>query len=80
MFSGELMTCSICNKEQQSDPEVESGWTYLELDGYGFYVCDKHLGKEHWTAKQHQKAYERVLRNLKRKVNRMKKAEENKPS
>lgn len=64
-FMGEMMECCMCGKTQQSDPNIESGWTVLEVDNEPFYVCPKHLGKIHWTAKQHQKAYEKVLRRIK---------------
>lgn len=70
MFTGEMMICSICKKKEQSDPNVESGWTLIELDGYRFYVCPKHLGNRSWTSEQHTKAYIKVLTKLSKKVQR----------
>jgi hypothetical protein len=45
-FMGEEMICILCGKIQQSDPAVESGWLYVEIDGQGFYVCPDHQPKE----------------------------------
>lgn len=33
IFQGEMMTCAICDKQQQSDPNIESGWTAIQVDG-----------------------------------------------
>jgi len=45
-FQGEMMRCEVCGSEQKSNPEVESNWTCVELDGeWGsllLYVCPKH--------------------------------------
>lgn len=38
-FMGEMMVCRQCGKQQQSDPEVESGWTTIDLDERRFYFC-----------------------------------------
>jgi len=38
-FTGEMMTCALCARQQQSDPHVESGWTIIALDGVLHYVC-----------------------------------------
>ena len=38
-FVGEMMTCHFCQQQQQSDPNIESGWYALQLDNVPFYVC-----------------------------------------
>lgn len=63
-FTGEMMTCAICGKMQRSHPDIESGWTGIELDDSFFYVCTDHLGKPHWSRQQHERAYFRVLAAL----------------
>ncbi|MCA0453392.1 MAG: hypothetical protein LCI00_05415 [Chloroflexi bacterium] len=39
LFQGEMMTCVMCKKEQQSDPKVESNWTAIQADEQVFYIC-----------------------------------------
>jgi hypothetical protein len=39
MFQGELMRCTHCGREQQSDPAVESGWYNLLINGQRQYLC-----------------------------------------
>lgn len=59
-FQGELMTCLLCNK-QQSDPAVESGWTFVEADGVGYYICPAELPGAGGTAAQFKDAYDRIF-------------------
>lgn len=39
LFSGEMMRCGVCGREQQSDPNVESGWTRFQADDEVGYMC-----------------------------------------
>lgn len=59
------MACSLCPTRQQSDPNVESNWRYIQLDGQGYYVCPKHFpSDETATREQYRDAYLAVLRAL----------------
>lgn len=61
-FRGEMMTCVMCGKQEQSDPGIESQWRCVEVDGDGYYVCPKHFPPdETGTARQFEKAYGKVL-------------------
>jgi len=40
-FIGEMMTCKLCKRKQQSHIEVESGWTVIEADGVAYYFCPR---------------------------------------
>lgn len=41
-FQGELMICVNCQRRQKSDPNVESGWTAISIDGTMLeYWCPK---------------------------------------
>jgi len=41
-FMGEVMTCYLCGRSKQSDPNVESGWWCVMVDGrFLRYYCDK---------------------------------------
>ena len=64
-FMGETMTCVMCGKTQQSDPAVESGWTFLEIEGApGGYVCPDELPGPKATEAEFAAAYEKILRKL----------------
>jgi hypothetical protein len=61
-FQGELMTCVMCGKTQQSDPAVESDWTFIEMEGTpGGYVCPDELAAAHAGREPYQDAYTRIL-------------------
>ena len=43
-FQSELMRCVVCGAKQQSDPEVGSNWTAIEIpiggrESIRFYAC-----------------------------------------
>jgi hypothetical protein len=62
-FQGEMMTCGVCGKQQQSDPNVNSDWRLLELDGEKFYACTDHFPPDEGaTQKDYAAAYESILR------------------
>lgn len=67
-FQGEQMTCVVCGKQVYSDPNVSSGWTYIEYEGQGFFVCPAELEVNRYGGTK--QAYERVLRVIARKVDR----------
>lgn len=66
MFTGEPMTCCMCGKTQQSDPKIESNWTYIEVDGVGYYVCPDELPLNQKTATKwdFERAYTRILKHI----------------
>lgn len=39
MFSGEKLKCKECGFEQMSDPNIESGWYKIRIDGKYFNIC-----------------------------------------
>lgn len=38
-FMGETMVCESCYKRQKSDPNIESGWTAVTVEGKRIYIC-----------------------------------------
>jgi len=58
------MKCALCGKQEKSNPDVESGWRGIEMDGVFFYVCPNELPPNGSTAKEYKKAYTRVLEIL----------------
>ncbi len=64
-FMGEVMHCCMCHKEQKSDPKVESGWTYIEIEGRpGVHVCPDELPGPGASAHAYAAAYEKILRKI----------------
>jgi hypothetical protein len=61
-FRGEMMTCAICGKQKQSDIQVESGWTVMELDSKAHYVCPDELQPD--ASGDFAPAYEKAMRIL----------------
>jgi len=39
LFMGEMMTCHKCGRQVKSDPQVESNWTAIQLEGKVYYIC-----------------------------------------
>lgn len=37
-FTGEMMVCIMCGRQEASDPAVESQWRMLEVDGTRHYT------------------------------------------
>jgi hypothetical protein len=60
-FTGELMTCIVCSKQQPSDPDVESNWRAFALDGVTFYTCPDEFPPDDAPAEQFKAAYTTVL-------------------
>lgn len=64
-FMGELMVCSICGKQQKSDPKVESNWRLIALDNVPYYVCPDHFPPDAVaTTHDFKVAYQRVMRQI----------------
>ncbi|MAS33531.1 MAG: hypothetical protein CL610_05965 [Anaerolineaceae bacterium] len=63
-FQGEMMVCALCDRQQQSDPNVNSHWRVLELDNHVYYVCSKHFPPDWAKASDFKHAYKYVIRKL----------------
>jgi hypothetical protein len=71
-FTGEDMICVMCGKVQKSDPEVESQWRLIELDGHHFYACPKHFPDDRTaTVKKFSDAYYKVISKCIKKLNEL---------
>jgi hypothetical protein len=66
-FRGELMTCAICGKQEQSDPEVSSNWTVIEWEGLPFYVCPDHFPPPNSSKRAYALAYRKIFTHLAKK-------------
>lgn len=60
-FQGEMMTCDLCGRQERSDPQVESGWTVVELNDGHFYICTRHLNSE---TKDFEKTWRKIVKKL----------------
>lgn len=60
-FQGEIMKCVMCEREEKSDPSVNSEWTVLELDGVPYYCCPDCLQK---NAKDLSGRYQAVIEKI----------------
>jgi len=63
-FMGELMTCIMCGKVEQSDPAIRSDWRIVEADGVRHYVCVDHFPPDTGTVEQFTAAYVAVLTKI----------------
>lgn len=63
-FQGELMTCALCGKQKPSDPNVNSDWRVIELDGTPFHVCTDHFPPDGATSADFAAAYVSVITEL----------------
>ena len=61
LFQGERMRCVVCGAEQLSDPNVESGWTAIQVDGNQRYVCPGHFPPEAAGVEAMSEAWRAVL-------------------
>lgn len=62
VFMGTMMKCVMCDKEQQSDPNIESNWTCFEIDSDSRYYCCPDCLQD--NAGSIQERYELVLRKI----------------
>ena len=60
-FAGELMHCVLCNKEQKSDPAVNSQWRAASVDGRTFYACTDHFPPDGASKEAFAEAYARFI-------------------
>lgn len=58
-FRGELMTCVLCGRQEQSDPAVESQWRVMEADGVGCYACPAETPPDGASSEEFKRAYVR---------------------
>jgi len=66
-FTGEVMKCCMCAKEQRHDPNIKSGWTYLDVGDFAVHVCPGCLQESEQARHGHfDRAYEKVLRRVMR--------------
>jgi|GEM_PF-3203169 len=61
VFQGELMVCALCDAQERSNPETNTGWRALELEGKRFYVCARHFPPDGSPAAEFTVAYAAVL-------------------
>lgn len=72
-FMGEEMTCVMCGCVHKSDPNLQSQWRLLQLDGYRFYVCPKHFPDDRTaTVKKFSDAHYKVISKCIEKVRQLK--------
>lgn len=56
-FRGELMTCVLCGRQEQSDPAVESDWRVMEADGVAYYACPNEFPPDGASRAEFKRAY-----------------------
>lgn len=60
-FMGELMTCIMCDRQARSDPQIESQWRCLVIDGRPYYVCPSEFPPDSASRKAFKLAYLKVF-------------------
>lgn len=60
-FTGELMICVVCGKQQHSNPGTESNWRIVEIDGQSFYACPNEFPPDGSGKKAFKVAYQLVM-------------------
>jgi hypothetical protein len=65
-FDGELMECSLCDAEQQHDPEARSDWRAMQFPGEDdvYYVCPAHFPPDGAGVDAFREAYLEVFIKL----------------
>lgn len=61
VFAGELMKCVVCGREQESDPNAQTDWRAIEVNGVLHYVCASEFPPNWASAKRFEAAYRRVF-------------------
>lgn len=64
IFNGELMTCCMCGKQQQSQADQNSDWRIIELNEQKYYVCTDHFPPDDSSKEAFSEAYQKILRHL----------------
>lgn len=64
-FMGETMTCILCGTEETSDPEVNSNWRVIALDGdqgsRTYYACPAEFPPDDASRAEFTEAYKKFL-------------------
>jgi len=63
-FTGETMCCILCDRQEKSDPRVESDWRCVVADGVRYYVCPDHFPPDGAGADAFRRVYDEVLRRI----------------
>lgn len=63
-FSGELMTCCMCARQERSHPTIKTEWRCLEVDGSRFYACPREFPPDGASAKAFKLAYSKILERI----------------
>ncbi len=63
-FQGELMTCCMCSKQHQSQPDQNSDWRIIELNAQKYYVCTDHFPPDGSSKEAFSEAYQKILRHI----------------
>jgi hypothetical protein len=66
-FQGEWMRCVICDREEKSDPAVQSGWRAIELNGVLYYGCRDHFPGDDASTDEFSTAYRNLILRALRK-------------
>jgi hypothetical protein len=61
-FSGELMRCELCGREEKSEMRVSKGWRCLTLDGHAIYICPDEIARG-MTTQQWSDLYVEAVRH-----------------
>lgn len=61
VFQSEQMTCVMCGKVQQADPDVESNWRCIQADGTKYYACTDHFPPDGASKAAFSSAYYQVF-------------------
>lgn len=59
-FAGQLMRCIVCDRQQQSDPTVESEWRCIQIENDLFYACPNEFPPS-GSEQDFKEAYEIVI-------------------
>lgn len=61
IFTGELIICCVCGKQQRSNPRFESQWRALEIDNEIVYACPDEFPDDKAGRDDFRKAYQVVI-------------------
>ena len=64
-FTGELMTCIMCGRQERSSADWESNWRMVQLDPeHKYYACPGEFPADGSGADAFKKAYTRILSKI----------------
>ena len=58
------MTCIMCGDTAQSEPQVESNWRLVEVDGQPYYICPAEFPPDDATEDAFAAAYQAVFEKI----------------